>query len=94
MAAVQTSSAFRTVRCRGCGSCREVTARQARRANLCPTCVNLPSFTVRDRDRNFWLKNHTDEELASIASEMMGKPVAASVFAAQRQSLTARTSRV
>ena len=49
---------------------------------------------MTDRERRFWLRKHTDEELAVIATDMMGKPVAASVFAAQRQSLLVRTTRV
>lgn len=91
---MQTSSAFRTVRCSGCGAPRQVTARQARRADLCKTCLHPPRIEVTDRHRRFWLAKHTDQELAVIATDMLGRPVPAEVFALHRESLTVRTTRV
>jgi hypothetical protein len=71
-----------------------VTARQARRANLCLTCLRLPKINVTDRERRFWLQHHTDQELSEIATDMMGHEVRAEVFASQRQRLTVRSTRV
>lgn len=82
-----------TVKCRGCGSTREVTSRQARRAGLCPICLYPPRYTkVTDAHKRFWLCRFTDEEIAVIATDMLGYDVSPGAIARHRAALDARRS--
>lgn len=81
---VQTLSAFKSVRCRGCGTPRVVSARQANRAGLCNTCRHPPRIHVTDQHRRFWLSRFTDHEIASLASELVGRAVSPQVVHTNR----------
>jgi hypothetical protein len=86
-------SATVTVFCRGCGSPRVLTRRQARRAGLCASCLYAPRETVvEDRHRRFWFERFTDSELSVLASELAGRVVPAARIAERRQALVASGS--
>lgn len=61
------------VRCRSCGEPRELSARQAKRAGLCPRCLYPTHWTVTDQHRNFWFKHYSDQELSLIATDFLGR---------------------
>lgn len=76
-----------TVRCKNCGEPREVTARQAGRAGLCRACLWPPKVGVTDMHRKYWLKHFSDNELAAMATELVGDFVRPAVFTAHRVAL-------
>lgn len=69
------------VRCCDCGSPLFLTERQARRReqqHRCSICVILAHHgrePVEDRHRRYWLERFSDEEIARLASEMLGEDV-------------------
>ena len=66
------ASATVLVRCRGCGEPRQLSARQAKRAGLCPRCLYPTNWVVTDQHRNYWFNHYTDWEIAGIASDLVG----------------------
>jgi hypothetical protein len=69
------------VRCCDCGTPIVLTGRQARRReqqHRCAICIVLVHHgrePVEDRHRRYWLEHFSDEEIAGIASEMLGEEV-------------------
>lgn len=81
------------VYCRGCGTPRVLTRRQARRAGLCPACLyGSKETTVTDRHRRYWFNKFNDNELSLLASELAGRVVPVARIAERRAALVAAGS--
>src|SRR5512138_1478302 len=81
MATIVRSEQRVRVRCCECGALILITERQARgreQHHRCPVCIALAFHRrepVEDRHRRYWLEHFTDEEIAYLASEILGEEV-------------------
>lgn len=76
----------RTVPCPKCGRPRELTDRHVRRGSAHLTLCNLCRFPARslpptNTERRWWLRNYSDEEIASMAEAIFGGADRANIYA-------------
>lgn len=81
MTSIVRSESRVRVSCSECGASIVLTERQARRRDQrhrCPVCLVLAyhrAEPVEDRHRRYWLEHFSDEEIAILASDILGEEV-------------------